>query len=151
MSSYDAAIAILAGPAAAGSSKAAASSLGKPDASSKASPDTSTKSDDGLISPLAALALVVAGLGGWALYQRGKAAEEIETEGSEILSASPAGWAALNATEYPRADNPAAWVQDEDIWERAKAEVLPDWGRYDQPWAVVTHVYEQMGGRIAAA
>lgn len=149
MSSYDAAIAILAGPAAAGSSKAAASSALKPDASSKAAPDTSAKSDDGLISPLAALALVVVGLGGFALWKRGKA-EAIETEGSEILSASPAGWAALNASEYPRADNPAAWVQDEAIWEQAKAEVLPDWGRYDQPWAVVTHVYERMGGRIAA-
>lgn len=44
--------------------------------------------------------------------------------------------------------NPPSWVADEETWERAKEEVEPDWDRYDDPWAVVTHVYKQMGGEV---
>jgi len=50
-----------------------------------------------------------------------------------------------NAVDRP--DNPANWVKDEDVWERAKAAVKPHWDKYDEPYAVVTHVYENMGGR----
>ena len=47
-----------------------------------------------------------------------------------------------------RPDNPPAWVTDEAIWERAKEAVRKYWDRYSEPWAVVTHVYENMGGGI---
>src|SRR5262245_45775239 len=42
--------------------------------------------------------------------------------------------------------NPPAWVHDEATWEKAKAAVRKYWDSYDEPWAVVSHVYEQMGG-----
>ena len=48
---------------------------------------------------------------------------------------------------YPHPDNPPAWVRDENVWERAKERVRPHWHEYREPWAVVAHVYEQMGGR----
>jgi hypothetical protein len=44
--------------------------------------------------------------------------------------------------------NPAAWIADEDVWERAKAAVKPNWDRYDEPFAVVSHVYHAMGGKV---
>lgn len=138
MSSYDAAIAILAGPAAARSSPAASSAT-KEEPSSRASGDA--KEAEPLISPLGALLLACVGLGGYALYKQGKQTEAVQ-KAEDWIESGP-------ATDYPRLDNPAPWVRDEEIWERAKAEVLPDWEKYDQPWAVVAHVYEQMGGRIA--
>lgn len=45
-----------------------------------------------------------------------------------------------------RRDNPPAWVRDEPTWEAAKAAVRPYWGNYSDPWAVVAHVYHNMGG-----
>lgn len=42
--------------------------------------------------------------------------------------------------------NPPAWVASEATWEEAKKAVEPTWDNYDDPWAVVAHVYEQMGG-----
>jgi hypothetical protein len=54
-----------------------------------------------------------------------------------------AGWGHM----FPHPENPPAWVRDENIWERAKDRVRPNWHEYRAPWAVVAHVYEQMGGR----
>lgn len=50
-------------------------------------------------------------------------------------------------------ENPPTWVVDEDIWDEAKASVEETgaWERYDDPWAVVTHVYKRMGGRIRSS
>jgi len=42
--------------------------------------------------------------------------------------------------------NPPAWVHDEGTWERAKAAVRKYWDEYDEPWAVVSAVYSNMGG-----
>jgi len=50
---------------------------------------------------------------------------------------------------FPMHENPPAWVRDEALWERAKLSVRPYWDNYDQPWAVVASVYENMGGRTA--
>lgn len=47
-----------------------------------------------------------------------------------------------------REDNPPPWAQDPQTWERARKQVEPYWDRYDEPWAVVTHVYQRMGGRV---
>lgn len=48
--------------------------------------------------------------------------------------------------------NPPNWVEDEATWEKAKAAA--DKGDYDhgseQYWAVVTHIYEQMGGTVGS-
>lgn len=49
---------------------------------------------------------------------------------------------------YDRPDNPASWVGDEDLWEKAKEAVKPDWDKYDEPYAVVASVYQKMGGTI---
>src|SRR5260221_10462284 len=48
---------------------------------------------------------------------------------------------------FPHPENPPAWVRDEQVWERAKDRVRLHWHEYRAPWAVVAHVYEQMGGR----
>jgi hypothetical protein len=37
--------------------------------------------------------------------------------------------------------------KDENLWERAKSIVKPRWSSYDEPWAVVTRVYQHLGGR----
>lgn len=37
---------------------------------------------------------------------------------------------------------------DEELWKKAEAKVKPKWDEYDQPEAVVAHVYEAMGGEI---
>jgi len=44
--------------------------------------------------------------------------------------------------------NPASWVADEATWERAKAAA--DKGGYDGEtyWAVVAHIYKNMGGEV---
>lgn len=46
--------------------------------------------------------------------------------------------------------NPASWVEDEDAWQRAKKAA--DKGGYEQGsptyYAVVTHIYKNMGGAI---
>lgn len=55
-------------------------------------------------------------------------------------------------TAFSEGRNPAAWVADEDLWEKAKEVVDPEGvgeEKYEDPWAVVVHVYQQMGGRIA--
>lgn len=47
--------------------------------------------------------------------------------------------------------NPPAWVEDESTWEKAKEAVDPEGegAKYDEPYAVVAHVYKRMGGAIA--
>lgn len=44
--------------------------------------------------------------------------------------------------------NPPSWALDEDIWEKAKAAVEDKWDEYDEPFAVVSAVYQKMGGEI---
>jgi hypothetical protein len=101
----------------------------------------------------AELLAVAAGLGGLYLLVRLRteasaaereefAAQEHEHVAPESRAASVAGW----GHTYPHPDNPPAWVRDEHLWERAKHVVRPHWHEYREPWAVVAHVYEQMGG-----
>lgn len=49
-------------------------------------------------------------------------------------------------TPPPVPGNPPAWVTDESAWERAKDAVKKKWTDYDEPWAVVAHVYQNMTG-----
>lgn len=45
-------------------------------------------------------------------------------------------------------NDPPEWVKDEDVWERAKKAVDALKEEPDDYYAVVTHVYESMGGEI---
>jgi hypothetical protein len=100
---------------------------------------------------VAELLAIAAGLGGLYLLVRIRteaAAHEHaelavhEHEPSESHAASVAGW----GHTFPHPDNPPAWVHNEPLWDRAKHVVRPHWHEYREPWAVVAHVYEQMGG-----
>lgn len=48
-----------------------------------------------------------------------------------------------------------SWMRDESKWSKAKAAArkqYPDLSEDDDKyWAIVTHIYKRMGGRIAAA
>ena len=57
-------------------------------------------------------------------------------------------------------NNPPAWVEDEDIWDRAKEAVLGtatpsektvSKSKYDEPWGVIAHVYQKLGGGLKAS
>jgi len=41
-----------------------------------------------------------------------------------------------------------AWVKDHGLWNKAKTAVAPHADSYDEPYAVVAHVYKSMGGGI---
>jgi hypothetical protein len=43
--------------------------------------------------------------------------------------------------------NPPASVASEKTWDRAKKVTKKYWKNYKTPWAVVYHVYQQMGGK----
>ena len=66
---------------------------------------------------------------------------DIYADRPEILS-----WIDLAPRDFERPDNPPQWVANEALWERAKKAVEKYWSNYDEPYAVVTHVYENMGG-----
>ena len=36
---------------------------------------------------------------------------------------------------------------DEKVWKKAKKAVKKYWKKYEEPWAVVYHVYSRMGGK----
>lgn len=53
------------------------------------------------------------------------------------------------ASKVDPANNPPEWVADEATWERAKKAVeAGKWEEYDEPYAVVAHVYQNMGGKL---
>lgn len=67
------------------------------------------------------------------------------------LTASDKLWGAKAAEELrDSGHNPASWVEDEDKWEKAKGAA--DKGDYEKSsssyYAVVTHIYKNMGGAI---
>lgn len=45
--------------------------------------------------------------------------------------------------------NPPAWAADPILWEDARMAVEPHRAQYDNPEAVIVHVYKQMGGRVS--
>ncbi|HVW28893.1 MAG TPA: hypothetical protein VG963_04015 [Polyangiaceae bacterium] len=101
---------------------------------------------------LTELLAVAIGLGGLYLLVRVRneaEREPVELDHTHDTMRPGAGGIDLSAWghTYPHPDNPPAWVRDEDVWEHAKERVRPHWHEYREPWAVVAHVYEQMGGR----
>ena len=48
--------------------------------------------------------------------------------------------------------NPASWVADEDVWDKAKAAAAKTYDESDDVyWPAVVHIYGKMGGEIKAA
>lgn len=43
--------------------------------------------------------------------------------------------------------NPPGSIASEKTWDKAKKAVKKYWKKYDEPWAVVYHVYRNMGGK----
>jgi hypothetical protein len=43
---------------------------------------------------------------------------------------------------------PISWVADDSTWQKAKKAVMKHKADYDEPYAVVAHVYQQMGGKV---
>lgn len=50
-----------------------------------------------------------------------------------------------NSTFKPH--NPPSSVASEKTWDRAKKVTKKYWKNYKEPWAVVYHVYQRMGGK----
>lgn len=71
-----------------------------------------------------------------------EAAEEVDEGGDdEIMELME---------DYDEGDNPA-WAKDHGIWKKALKAVQPEGkgsDKFDNPYAVVAHVYKKMGGRI---
>jgi len=44
--------------------------------------------------------------------------------------------------------NPPPFILDKDIWKKAKKAVKKHWSKYQEPYSVITHIYESMGGKI---
>lgn len=69
-----------------------------------------------------------------------RSVKEVEEGGDEKLMKLVDGY------DPEEEGNPPAWVASEAIWERAKKAVEDSWEDYEEPWAVVAHVYSNMGG-----
>jgi hypothetical protein len=50
--------------------------------------------------------------------------------------------------DFPNHPNPPPWVADPAVWKRAKKIVKKHWRRYNSPYSIVSHIYENMGGKI---
>jgi hypothetical protein len=48
---------------------------------------------------------------------------------------------------FDKAHNPPGAIASEKTWDKAKKAVKKHWKKYDEPWAVVYHVYRNMGGK----
>lgn len=77
-------------------------------------------------------------------------------EGDEQAAPAPeagddvADLAGRAAQAYEDGENPAAWVGDEDVWEKAKAAADKTYDREDEAyWPSVVTIYRNMGGTVA--
>ena len=48
---------------------------------------------------------------------------------------------------FDKSHNPPGAIASEKTWDKAKKAVKKYWKKYDEPWAVVYHVYKNMGGK----
>jgi hypothetical protein len=71
---------------------------------------------------------------------------DVEAIGQRVQSGNGDGRLMKLAKGITEETNPPDSITDEDTWEKAKNAVEPKWDEYDEPYAVVMHVYEQMGG-----
>jgi hypothetical protein len=107
------------------------------------------------------------------ILSSGESIQEMRVEGDRVIvfpGNSPGSWHSISLTtltheptDLSAADqaqlrswgkrkivqgNPPSWVKNEAAWEEAKAAVHKKWRDYDEPWAVVAHVYKQIIGEI---
>jgi hypothetical protein len=54
--------------------------------------------------------------------------------------------AAIKDYDPEKDGNPPVWAANTDIWQQACRAIDPD--KYDDPWAVIAHVYDRLGGGI---
>ena len=56
---------------------------------------------------------------------------------------------ALAHAQFKKWKNPASWVEDEGMWDKAKEAASKTYSLDDEAyWPVVAHIYEQMGGGV---
>ena len=80
-----------------------------------------------------------------------KIARLVVEEGKRVNDGKEDGQLKRLMADFDPEENPPAWVRDEEKWDRARDAVDPDGEggeKYDEPWAVVAHVYKRMGGKI---
>jgi len=70
------------------------------------------------------------------------AAQQAKTNPDPQLAEKLAGY------DPARDGNPPQWAVDPDKWAKAEEAVKPHWDEYDEPYAVVAHVYKNMGGGV---
>jgi len=78
-------------------------------------------------------------------------AKFVHEEGKRVNDGKHDGQLKKLMAGFDPEENPPAWVGDEAKWDRAKEAVDPEGDgeeKYDDPWAVVAHVYKRMGGKI---
>jgi len=73
-------------------------------------------------------------------------APQVDEDALPPLAPHEQAWVDKDPKNADRDDNPPSFIDDEDTWERAKEAVMPHWDEYDEPYAVVMHVYKLMGG-----
>lgn len=82
---------------------------------------------------------------------KGKVAKFVKEEGDRINGGKQDPELKKLMRDFDPEDNPPQWVVSEAIWERAKEAVDPEGegsDKYDDPFAVVAHVYKRMGGKV---
>jgi predicted RNA-binding Zn-ribbon protein involved in translation (DUF1610 family) len=67
--------------------------------------------------------------------------EEAKEKAIELLDA------VIEAT-IEEEGNPPKWVKNPAIWEKAKEAVEPYRDKYDEPYAVISWLYQRLGGKI---
>jgi hypothetical protein len=83
-----------------------------------------------------------------ATFDSAKAPEDVKCADLKWLSkedrAELKSWGTAKSVE----GNPPAWVASEKTWDKAKKAVKKYWKRYDEPYAIVAHVFRNMGGKL---
>lgn len=65
------------------------------------------------------------------------------------VSPDPELSARLKGYDPARDGNPPQWATDPDKWAQAEEAVKLHWASYEEPYAVVAHVYKKMGGGVS--
>ena len=90
-----------------------------------------------------------AGLDKWAKAKaRGATASPPNVKAADLKGVSPStrAWC-VRSSSVSRPDNPPGVAEGHEAeWERAKAIVKPRWDKYDEPYAVVMHVFQNIVG-----
>lgn len=84
----------------------------------------------------------------WLAAEAGEHAADLNMTGEQFAEAVKQELLAwFKSMKAGTGHNPASWVADEAIWERAKKATKGGKGA-GEPYALIAHVYRNMGGRI---